>query len=139
MKYIFSLLIFIICGCSSTKNSYPDGFYRVTKIKKKANDVFFIYAKRNDSIFKIYTHYDGLRKPKSVKLKRGSRFYAPLESFNMMNIKYFNLASWAEVTGFEYYKVIVDKEPEKGINDIYSCDSINGIYYSNSLFDFKVK
>lgn len=130
MKYFLIILIITVCGCSTISTYYPQKYYTVTKIKGKKNNVYFIYAKRNDSIFKIYTHYNGKKDPKAVKLKRGSIFSAHLESFNEKNIRYLNLVSWAEVSGFEYYNVIVLKEPQNGIYDIYECKNINGIFFS---------
>ena len=98
---------------------------------KKENNVFFIYAEKNDSIYKIYTHYNGFREPNSVELKRGSVFNLPLKSFNQRMIDEMGMASWADITGTIYYDVPVAKEEDKGIDDIYECESINGIYYGS--------
>ena len=106
-------------------------FYKVKKIVKKKNNVFFIYAEKNDSIYKIYTHYNGFREPNSVELKRGSVFNLPLKSFNQRMIDEMGMASWADITSTIYYDVPVCKEEDKGIDDIYECGSINGIYYGS--------
>ncbi|WP_308007074.1 hypothetical protein [uncultured Prevotella sp.] len=98
---------------------------------KKENNVFFIYAEKNDSIYKIYTHYNGFREPNSVELKRGSVFNLPLKSFNQRMIDEMGMASWADITGTIYYDVPVCKEEDKDIDDIYECESINGIYYGS--------
>lgn len=132
MKFqlLFVLLSLIFCGCSEGTFS-PQNFYKVKKIVKKENNVFFIYAEKNDSIYKIYTHYNGFREPNSVELKRGSVFNLPLKSFNQRMIDEMGMASWADITGTIYYDVPVCKEEDKGIDDIYECGSINGIYYGS--------
>lgn len=128
LKLFFVLLSLIFCGCSE-ETYCPQNFYKV-KMKKK-NNVFFIYAEKNDSIYKIYTHYNGFREPNSVELKRGSVFNLPLKSFNQRMIDEMGMASWADITGTIYYDVPVCKEEDKGIDDIYECGSINGIYYGS--------
>ena len=130
LKLFFVLLSLIFCGCSEGTFS-PQNFYKVKKIVKKENNVFFIYAEKNDSIYKIYTHYNGFREPNSVELKRGSVFNLPLKSFNQRMIDDMEMASWADITGTIYYDVPVAKEEDKGIDDIYECESINGIYYGS--------
>ena len=130
LKLFFVLLSLIFCGCSEGTFS-PQNFYKVKKIVKKKNNVFFIYAEKNDSIYKIYTHYNGFREPNSVELKRGSVFNLPLKSFNQRMIDDMEMASWADITGTIYYDVPVCKEEDKGIDDIYECGSINGIYYGS--------
>ena len=130
LKLFFVLLSLIFCGCSEGTFS-PQNFYKVKKIVKKENNVFFIYAEKNDSIYKIYTHYNGFREPNSVELKRGSVFNLPLKSFNQRMIDEMGMASWADITGTIYYDVPVCKEEDKGIDDIYECGSINGIYYGS--------
>lgn len=130
LKIFFVLLSLIFCGCSE-ETYCPQNFYKVKKIVKKKNNVFFIYAEKNDSIYKIYTHYNGLREPNSVELKRGSVFNLPLKSFNQRMIDDMGMASWADITGTIYYNVPVAKEENKDIDDIYECESINGIYYGS--------
>lgn len=130
LKIFFLLLSLIFCGCSEGTFS-PQNFYTVKKIVKKENNVFFIYAEKNDSIYKIYTHYNGFREPNSVELKRGSVFNLPLKSFNQRMIDEMGMASWADITGTIYYDVPVAKEEDKDIDDIYECESINGIYYGS--------
>ena len=130
LKLFFVLLSLIFCGCS--EGTYcPQNFYKVKKIVKKKNNVFFIYAEKNDSIYKIYTHYNGFREPNSVELKRGSVFNLPLKSFNQRMIDEMGMASWADITSTIYYDVPVCKEEDKDIDDIYECESINGIYYGS--------
>ncbi|WP_288767825.1 hypothetical protein [uncultured Prevotella sp.] len=130
LKLFFVLLSLIFCGCSEGTFS-PQNFYKVKKIVKKENNVFFIYAEKKDSIYKIYTHYNGFREPNSVELKRGSVFNLPLKSFNQRMIDEMGMASWADITSTIYYDVPVCKEEDKDIDDIYECESINGIYYGS--------
>ena len=130
LKLFFVLLSLIFCGCSEGTFS-PQNFYKVKKIVKKENNVFFIYAEKNNSIYKIYTHYNGFREPNSVELKRGSVFNLPLKSFNQRMIDEMGMASWADITSTIYYDVPVCKEEDKDIDDIYECESINGIYYGS--------
>ena len=130
LKLFFVLLSLIFCGCSE-ETYCPQNFYKVKKIVKKKNNVFFIYAEKNDSIYKIYTHYNGFREPNSVELKRGSVFNLPLKSFNQRMIDEMGMASWADKTSTIYYDVPVCKEEDKDIDDIYECESINGIYYGS--------
>ena len=116
LKLFFVLLSLIFCGCSEGTFS-PQNFYKVKKIVKKENNVFFIYAEKNDSIYKIYTHYNGFREPNSVELKRGSVFNLPLKSFNQRMIDEMGMASWADITSTIYYDVPVCKEEDKDIDD----------------------
>ena len=47
LKLFFVLLSLIFCGCSE-EIYCPQNFYKVKKIVKKENNVFFIYAEKND-------------------------------------------------------------------------------------------
>ena len=93
---------------------------------------------RSSLVCSIWQRYDFIpnircyqpEKSADPELKRGSVFNLPL-SFNQRMIDEMGMASWADITGTIYYDVPVCKEEDKDIDDIYECESINGIYYGS--------
>lgn len=101
--------------------------YKVRKIRKQKNNVYFIYAERNDSIFKIYSWFDGNVHPGDTRLKRGTKFKARLTHRLGADAGEWQDMSYLEF-GVSYHGVAVMCEPEKDILDVYSCSEINGRY-----------
>lgn len=138
-KYHYLLVIFLIAAIACTtpahidNNVYAgDDSLVIEKIVKKENNVYIIYAIRNDSIFKIASHFNGTKNKDDITLKKGSRIKVKLHSQfrdleRKLNIIPMNNAS------IEYFGVTISKEPEKNIDDVFICDEINGKYLSPNI------
>ena len=115
---------------SSSKN-----ILTVTKVKKMSQDVYVIYALRNDSIFKIVSIYNGNRQVNSKKLAKGMHFQVNLYSrFRAMEEKFNIIPPCNEV--IEFHGITICKEPERGINDVWFCKELNGPFLNLSqIFD----
>lgn len=79
--YLFLPIVLYSC---KTKDIHQDSIllsetYTVIKIKRISNEVYTIYASRNDTVFKIVSYYDGQNNG-GRKLKKRSCFNANLFS-----------------------------------------------------------
>ena len=74
--------VFMMYSCKAQEQRiyHTSDEFIVRKIKKCKNNVFLIYATRNDTIYKIASHYNGIKNKSDKKLKKGSRFTATLFS-----------------------------------------------------------
>ena len=140
--YIYILFLLFCTACSSSvgvtldTNSSNDG-YKITKIKKQKNNVYIIYATRNDSIFKIASHYNGITSDNNIKLKVGTVFCADLRPY--FNGEICGLQTMHQLgLAIDYYGVSIYQEPQKGINELYFCDDINGRYFNISKCIYKI-
>jgi hypothetical protein len=136
MKHLFFLfgILFLLQSCKTgnvavVNSNSNDACYTVRKIKKQKNDVYFIYAERNDTTFKIYSVFDpdDLKEGGYTKLKRGSRFNAILLSQLAGTENKFNMVTDFGVS-VEVNGITVSREPEHNILDVYACDELNGRY-----------
>lgn len=127
-----ALLIFtFLCGCKTVENrlvnNSSDSCYIVKKVKKLRKDVYVIYANRNDSLFKIVSYYDKKKKNSDRKLKKGMLFQASFQSVfgdferETKMIPPCNLV-------MEFHGVAIGKEPERGIDDVWFSEELNGPY-----------
>ena len=89
MKQIIFVFVFFLFLSFPAMAEIPDSLFTVNKVnscftvksvKKKKNDVYVIYALKNDSIYKIVSYYDGNKGDRKKKLARGMQFQATLES-----------------------------------------------------------
>jgi hypothetical protein len=75
MKILYFLIIYLVC---STLQTYcinnPDSLFKVTRIKSKG-DYYIIYAKRNDSLFKIISKKVSVSYHNLELLKKGEYYY----------------------------------------------------------------
>lgn len=133
-RYIcFCLLLpyTFVCGSKIIEKKQivnsSESSFTVRKVKKLKNDVYVIYANRNDSIFKIVSYYNKKKNKRNKKLTKGMRFEVSLQSvFGDFEREYkiiqpCNLA-------MEFHGVAVGKELERGIDDIWFCEELNGPY-----------
>ncbi len=132
--FIFIIGLFFLLGsCSTLKKvqNIPsiEHYFVVSKIKKQKNNVYIIYAQRHDSIFKIFSHFDGIIKNNDIKLVKGSHFRAYLNSQFKATEEKFNMMPQYEIS-ILFHGVTISKEPENKINDIFSCEELNGKYIS---------
>lgn len=102
----------------------------VKKIKKEINNVYIMYAERNDSMFKIASRYSGTPYDKTKKLKRGSRFKAKLISNDEVIEQIVKIRVMPNLgVNPVYYGVdILRYEPRRRVYDVYYSDDLDGIY-----------
>ena len=133
MKLFFVSIIgtfFLLQSCCTGKvMSEPfsscKNYFIVSKVKKKKNNVYIIYAERNDSVFKIFSHFNGKIGRNDIKLKKGSLFKAKLISQFKSVEKKINMMSSYGIS-IIYYGVVISKESKNNIQDVYSCEELNG-------------
>ena len=107
--------------------------YRIERITKK-NNWYFIYASRNDSLFKIvskrtadkgkYTRYD--------KIRRHKKYHLILESYsdNAPVVNGVKVVIPGYTGGFCLDScTTVMLEPRNGIWDLYTSPNLKGLYY----------
>ena len=109
----------------------PDSLFTVNKVnscftvksvKKKKNNVYVIYALKNDSIYKIVSYYDGNKGDRKKKLARGMQFQATLIS------QFGNIISPCNLM-LDFHGVAIGLEYKKRhILDLWLCEELNGPY-----------
>ncbi len=105
--------------------------FTVKKVKKLKNDVYVIYANRNDSIFKIVSYYDKKNK-RGKKLTKGMRFEVSLQSVFGDFEREYKIIQPCNLS-MEFHGVAVGKELENGIDDVWFCEELNGPYLTREL------
>lgn len=131
-KFLFATLFamfFLLQSCSTVRTLKPvnSSCFVVLKIKKLKNNVYFIYAQRNDTVFKIATHFVKNKKGEYLKLKKGSVFKAHLYSQFVDIDKKLNMMPNYGIS-ILFHGVTVSREPQRNINDVFLCNEINGRY-----------
>jgi len=126
-KYI-TLFIFII-SCKQLKiekrQSINQDFYKISKIDS-INNVYLIYAKKKDSIFKIlslkedFSNFNKIEVGKSYDFKLKSLLRIK-KLFGLEIIDY-------NVAGIDFYGTTIAIEQDS-INDLHGSDNIKGLYY----------
>lgn len=118
----------MMVGCKTKygydSNTLQSNYFTVNKIKKLSSEVYIIYATRNDTIFKIASHYNG-QLSKGKKLKKGSKFTAEIFSQFVEFEKMINMMPNLGVYILFHGEAI---GREDNINDVYICDELNGPY-----------
>lgn len=123
--YLLVFAITFISACVGTQHSIDDrkmdGF-RVTRIDSSSNKVYVIYAKRNDTIFKIVSFRED---SDCVKIKANRYYNFELESLFLRNLNGQDLSPNAlpHVEGIDYHGVLITLER----------DSINDLFYAKNL------
>lgn len=134
IKSILTILIlFLWLPILYGQNKIKGQEYRIERITKK-NNWYFIYASRNDSLFKIvskrtvgkgeYTCYD--------KIRRHKKYHLILESYtdNAPIINGVKVVIPGYTGGFCLDScTTVMLEPRNGIWDLYYSPNLKGIYY----------
>lgn len=129
--YCMLLIGTLLCGCKTVENkpiaNSSDSFLTVNKVKKQKNGVYVIYANRNDSLFKIVSYYDKKKNKCNKKLTKGMRFQVQMQSVfgdferETKMIPPCNLV-------MEFRGAAIGKEPERGIDDVWFSEELNGPY-----------
>ena len=123
---MFFLLSLFCCSTPlKLENVKNEDLFSVEEIKKINDSVFLIYASRNDTIFKIASYYDGNSINNCTKLKKKSKFRAKLLSQFKEAEKKFNMFPNYSIS-FIFHGITICREPEKNIDDVYLCDTLNG-------------
>ncbi|MBR3513021.1 MAG: hypothetical protein IKO12_01190 [Bacteroidaceae bacterium] len=129
---LYILLPFtLLNSCKTVENkqmvNYPSSYYIVNKVKKLKNDVYVIYAHRNDSLFKIVSFYNRHQAYKGKKLKRGMHFFVSIESVFSDFERKNNLFPPCNAM-MDFRGIPIGKEPKRGIDDVWFCKELNGPY-----------
>ena len=135
ISLLFACLL-CICSCSRrtfdcAEKSLDSNSYEVIDIKKK-NSWYFIYLKRNDSIFKVYS------KEPSDKMEFGG--YCMIKKHKKYNLRLISHRDNFTFKGVNVWpvdfagKFFVDStefsmEPKKKIWDLHSTPDLKGLYY----------
>ncbi|MDC0584318.1 hypothetical protein OAO55_01165 [Bacteroidales bacterium] len=117
---------------------YPQSFRGSKKFKvfevEEFDDVFVIYAQRKDSIFKIITKsVPELDCKKKSKLKINKYYKLNLTSLtSSVFINGVKVDTWNTnefLTCINIWGQIFCIEPERGINELYKAENLNGLYF----------
>ncbi|WP_417366730.1 hypothetical protein [Flavobacterium beibuense] len=129
MRYFLLLLTVLIlsCGSHNKNNKSPNSAY-IYKIES-INDYYLIYAKRNDSLFKIVSKKESTEN--CLTIKKGQSYNLNLKSLydvapiiNGVKIYTFQIDCYA----FDEQTSIC-LERNNGIHDLYFTDDIIGLCY----------
>ena len=139
MRTLLLLLITsMLIGCSVMNNNSlcrEDKSNRATLFKIKSimdkGKFYIIYAKRNDSLFKILS--DPKVKANGEKIKVGRHYNLKLEKFFPLDSIFgIAIAPNAGIVGFDYGGKTIYKE-KKSHNTVYRAKNLKGLYLDNGL------
>jgi hypothetical protein len=130
--FIFFLLAASFTFACNTSNSpstsmgrqsqYTDSVFKVFKIDS-INNYYLVYAKKNDSIFKIVSTKNG--KNNCLRIKKNKKYQLSLQ------LIWKNSANTSLVTGTYFDdSTVIRIDWEKEIYALYSCDNLHGLCYS---------
>ena len=134
MRYILILISLILVACAShkmdSKSSIKNNIatYNVYKIDS-INTYYLIYAKKNDSLYKIVSKKEVVKSGNKIQLNSSYAFnlHSSLSEFRIGNIMISPKTSNINCFAF-------DKETNiclegDSIRDLYSADNIKAIYF----------
>lgn len=134
MKYFLILISLIIVACctskSESKSYVKNGIeaYKVYKIDS-INTYYLIYAKRNDSLYKIVSKKEMIASGNKICLNDNYAFklHSTLSEFRIGNVTISPKSSNVNCFAF-------DKETNiclegDSIRDLYQADNIKGLYF----------
>ena len=136
------LLLFIasmLIGCSVMNNSSlcreeksnRTTLFKIKSIKDK-REFYIIYAKRNDSLFKIVSKLEG--GANGEKIKVGRHYNLKLEKFFPLDSIFgIAIAPNAGIRGFGYYGEKTVYIERKSHNSLYRAKNLKGLYLDNDL------
>lgn len=139
MRTLLLLLITsMLIGCSVMNNNSlcrEDKSNRATLFKIKSikdeKEFYIIYAKRNDSLFKIVSKLEG--RTNGEKIKVGRHYNLKLEKFFPLDSIFgIAIAPNAGIRGFGYGEKSVYIE-RKSHNSLYRAKNLKGLYLDNEL------
>ena len=140
MRTLLLLLITsMLIGCSVMNNNSlcrEDKSNRATLFKIKSimdkGKFYIIYAKRNDSLFKILS--DPKVKANGEKIKVGRHYNLKLEKFFPLDSIFgIAIAPNAGIRGFGYYGEKTVYIERKSHNSLYRAKNLRGLYLDNDL------
>jgi hypothetical protein len=125
----------MIGSCSTNRQLSNIEGYKIEKIES-TNNVYVIYAVRQENKYKIITHK--INTCNNKKILVGKRYNLILHSIheNAPTIAGLKLVS-QNVHCFNFGNDTIDTyiciEPEKGIYDLYGCENLNGLYIVDDI------
>lgn len=123
MKYLYLLILVIACSCSVIKNNYSN-VYNIEKIDSIDN-FYLIYAKRNDSIFKIVSpkqNHDGRR-----KILVGRNYSLLLKPRIIKGTIYSSINYW-DTRCFNYGDSTTICLEQNCVPNLYTTEDIKGLF-----------
>jgi len=133
--YVYSILVLVSCSSPKgiTQGRGEGSMYLIKKIKSK-NSWYIIYAKKQDSLYKIVVRKEGLSGDDCKKIVVGKYYDLELKSrrdnapeINGVKLKPVN---YLDVECFSYdEETEICIEPKKGIYDLYYTDDLKGLCY----------
>lgn len=130
LKYLCLLCTISLFSCSIyhyRNRGLSNSSFMVHKVRKMKNNVYIVYATRNDSVFKIISYYDGNKSNCQKRLRRGMLFHTSIQSIFGEFEKEHNMIPPCN-EAIEYHGVTIAKEEDKGIFDVWYAAELNGPY-----------
>lgn len=136
MRYIFLLLI-VCYACSQTKhaisdNNIPDNTYKIGKIVDEKS-YFIIYAQRNDSIFKIVSQKQEIKRIPCVNIEVGKSYNLRLRIiFPHDSILGYKTMNNLDISGTVLKGGVTVTIEERSHYRIYESEDLSGLCYQLS-------
>ena len=116
---IFILLSFLLISCKSNKveidNSEKHLKYKIIKIVSK-NDVYIIYAKNHDSLYKILTLRNNSENSSCKKIKIGKEYE--------LNLFSLDVPIYADGLDFYGEPILLERD---SINELHTAKNLEGL------------
>lgn len=136
MRYIILIIWLSLSSCVLLTDGQDRSLYKVTDIKE-CNDWYFIYLRKNDSIFKAVS-----KKPNNNEnldhcqmIKKRHYYDIVLKSWHEDAPQIKDIKLWPQgySGGFRLDSIThVMLEPRNNIWDIYSAENLKGLYIINN-------
>ncbi|WP_330442264.1 hypothetical protein [Flavobacterium sp. C4GT6] len=131
MKNYFTLVIgiyFILISCKSMERRYTinEAYYNIYKIDS-INNYYLIYAKKQDSIYKIVSEKQKISNCKKIALQ--GNYNLRLRSFSSIAPIINSIKIYSPDIDCYYFEEDTDicLERDKGIFELYYCDNLKGL------------
>ena len=133
---LLSLATFLFCSSQTItidqNQREQQTYYTVNKIKKRKNKVYEIYVQRNDTLYKIVSHYSGIKNKNEIKIVKGLRIKGTMHSIFKETEKHFNMLPIGNVA-IMYFDCSISNELDRGLYDSFFFDEINGPYILKTM------
>lgn len=113
----------------------PEADYKVKKIIREKNNLYVIDLERSDSVFRIFSHYDGTRNSGDVKLHKHDKVKVELIiPSEFVRRRILGIMNPLDVGGIKHYGVDITNYIYRNTFrfpyyfEIRYCDDLNGRY-----------